>query len=108
MVVKKIVKKVAVKKVVPNSSGKPVLKNGAKSVEIVPGASLVKGAEEIGVPFSCYEGVCDTCEIEVVSGGENLTPKTENEKLMGIAANHRLTCQCKMKKTAKGTVEIRF
>jgi len=49
------------------------------------------------IPFSCREGACGTCLIEVLSGSENLSPLTEMEEIvldeMTDAPNARLACQ---------------
>ncbi|MEM3361833.1 MAG: 2Fe-2S iron-sulfur cluster-binding protein [Candidatus Anstonellaceae archaeon] len=68
-------------------------------VEVPIGTKLVDIAEKSGanINFSCKEGVCLTCLINIVEGMENLNPKTENEKAtleaFGAAPNQRLACQ---------------
>ena len=49
-------------------------------VPIKDGEPLQPTLEEMGVPFACTEGICGTCVIEVIKGGENLTEKTEEEE----------------------------
>lgn len=74
----------------------------ARTVECAPGASLrdVCDREKTKVPFGCRSGVCGTCEIEVVAGGEQLSPIVEPEKgtiaAYLIPAGHRLACQVKV------------
>lgn len=51
------------------------------------------------VPFSCRDGTCGTCLIEVKRGGENLNAALEKEKETlaiygGDENKHRLCCQC--------------
>ena len=43
-------------------------------------------------------GLCAKCIMEVVEGGENLSPKTLRERirLRGQPANRRLSCQCQV------------
>jgi len=71
--------------------------------ELVDGASLQEKAEDWGIPFGCTEGICGTCRIVVLEGGDNLTPMTQEEKDAGLADNERFACQCKIN---KGTVKV--
>jgi ferredoxin len=43
-------------------------------------------------------GLCGTCVMEIVEGGENLSPMTRREKfkLKNRPDNHRLSCQCQV------------
>jgi len=78
------------------------------TVEAPAGTKLSDIAEQKGtsINFSCKEGVCLTCLVNVVSGMENLNAKTENEKstleAFGAQANQRLACQV----TVNGDCEI--
>jgi len=75
-----------------------------KEIEVPDGSPIKDACKELGVPFSCEDGDCGTCMIEVEEGMENLSEKTEEEKAMGIInGNYRLACQCKIK---KGKVKI--
>ena len=50
--------------------------------------------------FGCCQGTCGTCAIKMISGEENLSPKTRQEKetLCRLKLNsHRLACQCAVK-----------
>ena len=77
-----------------------------ESIEVEDGAPLKPTLEEMGVPFACEEGICGTCVIEIIEGGENLTEKTEEEEdFLGDVENERLGCQCKLK---SGKVEVEF
>ena len=69
------------------------------------GEPIKEACKELGVPFGCENGLCGTCYVEILSGMENLTERTEAEQLMGIDDKHRLACQCKIK---KGDVEFRY
>ena len=72
----------------------------------IPDKSEIRSAcEELGVPFSCRDGICGTCMIDVVSGEENLSELTRQEKDLERNKKHRLACQCRIK---KGNVEIEF
>jgi len=78
---------------------KVTFKSDNLTVEVPKGTKMVDVAEQNGanVNFSCKEGVCLTCLVNVVSGMENLNPKTENEastlEAFGASANQRLACQ---------------
>ncbi|MFH0927531.1 MAG: 2Fe-2S iron-sulfur cluster-binding protein [Candidatus Micrarchaeota archaeon] len=87
---------------------KVTFKNDNITVEVAAGSKLVDIAEQHGasVNFSCKEGVCLTCLVNVVSGMANLNPKTENEastlEAFGAGPNQRLACQL----VVNGDVEI--
>ena len=83
---------------------KLVSKDG-KEVKLKEGESVIKAAEELGVPFSCYSGKCTTCCVEVLEGMQNLNDQTDNEKNLDITPPCRLMCQCIIK---KGTVKIKW
>ena len=78
---------------------KVLFKNDNLTLECAAGTKLVDLAEQKGasVNFSCKEGVCLTCLINVLSGLENLNAKTENEastlEAFGAQPNQRLACQ---------------
>ncbi|MFH1306412.1 MAG: 2Fe-2S iron-sulfur cluster-binding protein [Candidatus Micrarchaeota archaeon] len=69
------------------------------TVEVPAGTKLVDVAEKNGanINFSCKEGVCLTCLVNIISGKENLNPMTENEKstleAFGAKPGQRLACQ---------------
>lgn len=54
----------------------------------------------IPLKFGCCQGECGTCAIKIVSGEENLSPKTKQEQAtlnrLGLQ-EHRLACQCAIK-----------
>ena len=87
---------------------KVTFKNDNITVEVPKGAKLVDVAEANGasINFSCKEGVCLTCLVNVLRGMENLSPKTENEKstleAFGAQPSQRLACQI----VINGDVEI--
>ena len=74
-----------------------------KEIEVEEGSDIADALKELGVPFSCEDGNCGTCMIEVEEGMENLSDRTESEQLMTFD-NLRLGCQCKIK---NGSVKIR-
>ncbi|PIN88436.1 ferredoxin [Candidatus Pacearchaeota archaeon CG10_big_fil_rev_8_21_14_0_10_35_13] len=83
------------------------VKVGDNSLEVSDGDSLKESCESLGVLFACEEGVCGTCEVKVLSGGNNLTPPTDAEKTFGvdIKGGKRLACQCCLK---KGNVDLEY
>lgn len=83
---------------------KIIFTKSGKEVEVADGASLTGVAEANGVMFGCYTGVCGTCIINIASGAENLSERTEFESnLLGDDQNLRLACQCRI---IKGEVRI--
>ncbi len=70
---------------------------------IEDGAAIQAVAEELGVDFGCQNGVCGACEIDVISGEDNLSKKTDAEEDYGCSGSSRLACQCKI---TAGSVEI--
>jgi len=81
------------------------IKTDNEEIEVKDGESMIEACEKLGVPFGCYEGICGSCRIEVIGGAENLSELTEQEKMLGMDANTRLACQCKIK---KGEIKIKF
>jgi len=76
-----------------------------ESKEIKEGSEIRHACEELGVPFQCEDGICGTCMIDIKSGKDNLSELTEQEEDLARDKEHRLACQCKIK---KGNVEIDF
>jgi ferredoxin len=62
-------------------------------VEIEDGSRIVNIIEEMGVPIGCSNGVCGTCEVEVLEGMENLSPRNQEETDLGMEGKRRLGCQ---------------
>ena len=87
---------------------KVTFKNDNLTVEVPKGTKLSDVAEQNGanINFSCKEGVCLTCLVNIVSGMDNLNPKTDNEastlEAFGAKPNQRLACQL----IVNGDVEI--
>jgi ferredoxin len=81
------------------------LKMGDKTEEVSDGGEIRPAAEKLGVPFSCGDGVCGSCLVQVVAGEDNLSDLTAAEKEFGLKdKKKRLCCQVKIK---SGDVEIR-
>ena len=77
-----------------------------KKKEIVKdGEGIIEPCTKLGVLFSCEDGHCGMCRIDIVEGKENLSELTEDEDNMGMDRNTRLACQCKIK---SGKVKIEF
>ncbi len=83
----------------------PKIINNKKEIEIREGDEISSACETLGIPFSCYEGTCGICKINILKGEKNLSELTEREKDFGMNKKNRLACQCKIK---KGDVEIDF
>jgi len=81
------------------------IKHKNKTIPVNDNNSITEACEQLGVLFSCYEGICGICEIKILEGKENLSELTENEKMFGLDGNKRLACQCRIK---KGMVKIEF
>ena len=84
------------------------LQDGA-SIAATNGENLADVADRANslIPFSCRDGTCGTCLIEVKRGMSNLGPAKEKEKTTlaiygGDDTKHRLACQC----TVHGDVDI--
>ena len=74
-------------------------------IEIPDGENIVDFIEEAGVPIGCSNGVCGTCEVEVLKGMDNLSELNQEEEDLGMEGNKRLGCQCEIK---GGTVEMTY
>ncbi|MFW6231290.1 MAG: 2Fe-2S iron-sulfur cluster-binding protein [Nanoarchaeota archaeon] len=87
-----------------SGGGDAILASDSEEVKLAPGP-IMEAAEKLGVPFSCRQGICGTCEVDVVEGMENLEPKNEKENNMKLPDDARLCCQAKIK---NGKVKIDF
>jgi phenol hydroxylase P5 protein len=74
-------------------------------IEVPDGDECKEAAEELGIPFGCEDGICGTCDVEILEGMANLSDVTEAEVDMELDEGHRLMCQCKMK---GGDVKIKL
>ena len=73
---------------------KLVLNN--EEIEVEEKERIVDAIEDAGVPIGCSNGVCGTCEVEVIEGMDNLNEMTEEEEDLGMEGNKRLGCQCEL------------
>ena len=78
-----------------------------KSIDLKDNENIREVTEKLGVRFSCQNGLCGTCMVDVVKGKENLSSVNDKEKMMGLkeSGEIRLACQCKIK---SGNVKIDF
>ena len=76
-----------------------------EEIEIEDGENIVDHIEEAGVPIGCSNGVCGTCEVEVLDGMDNLSPVNQEEEDLGMEGNKRLGCQCEI---LSGTVKMTY
>ncbi|MDA1353398.1 MAG: 2Fe-2S iron-sulfur cluster-binding protein [bacterium] len=76
-----------------------------EEIQIEDGQKIVETIENAGVPIGCSNGVCGTCEVEVLEGMENLNELTEEEEDLGMEGNKRLGCQCVIN---KGSVKLEY
>jgi ferredoxin, 2Fe-2S len=69
-----------------------------KSFEVAAGSTILVSAIQNGLQLrhDCTEAICGTDRVKIVSGGEHLSEKTENEELtlemMNAAPEDRLAC----------------
>lgn len=83
-----------------------IISENTNQEKTIPDGSPIKGScMELGVPFSCEDGICGTCMIDIIEGEENLSNLTPQEIDLMRDKKHRLACQCKIK---GGIVKIRF
>ena len=76
-----------------------------QQIETPDDSGIIAPCEELGVYFGCQDGNCGVCEIEIVEGFENLNDMTSQELEFNMLKNHRLACQCRIK---KGNVKIKL
>jgi len=78
--------------------------------EILPvGSPIGDVCEKHGIPRACSQGICGTCIVEILEGGDKLSPPTQAEiDFLGEdgVATERMACQCSIAK--EGTIKIRF
>jgi ferredoxin len=87
---------------------KVTLKPRGQVIRVKKGAALVDVADDhdTDLEFGCRDGICGTCIMTVLNGGENLSPMSvaEQDTLENFdaAPGQRLACQVKI----LGHVEI--
>jgi ferredoxin len=80
---------------------------GNKEVEASENEPLESVCKRAGskVIFGCEAGVCGTCLVNVLSGMENLSAPTDQEKdslvMFSAREKQRLACQCNVKGDVK-------
>lgn len=79
-----------------------ILKSRSKQTTVIDGASM-ESAHELGVLFGCHSGLCGKCATRVVSGLNNLSDPTDEEKAKDLEPSRRLMCQCRI---TRGTVAL--
>ena len=84
---------------------KIIFSDNGKEINVEDKDFIKDACEKLGVPFSCTEGICGTCIIDVADGQENLSELTQEEKDMGMNRTRRLACQCKIK---SGVIKIKY
>lgn len=77
---------------------------GEKKVTVDLHQVLIDAGEDLGIPFSCESGVCETCKVKVIGGQELLTEPTEEEQEMDLEKDERLCCQ--MQIALEGVVQL--
>lgn len=74
-------------------------------IDVEENVRIVDAIEEAGVPIGCSNGVCGTCEVEILDGMQHLNDMTEEEEDLGMEGNKRLGCQCEL---SGGTVSMEY
>ncbi|MFT5169808.1 MAG: ferredoxin [Candidatus Omnitrophota bacterium] len=73
--------------------------------DLKDGTMIAEICEDAGIPFSCKNGQCGTCQIEIIEGADNLNKVREEEDALGMDRNNRLSCQCRI---LRGTVKVTY
>ncbi|HEX9305365.1 MAG TPA: 2Fe-2S iron-sulfur cluster-binding protein [Thermoanaerobaculia bacterium] len=76
-----------------------VFVNEGKAGIVPSGTTLLRAAVDLGVRISHVcggNGICSTCRVEVVVGGENLTPINPQEIAYDLGQCGRLGCQARI------------
>lgn len=77
---------------------------GDETLDVADESMIQEQVESLGIPFSCKDGRCGTCLINVLEGKDNLADLNDKEKDFGLLdKSTRLACQCKIK---SGNVKI--
>jgi 2Fe-2S ferredoxin len=83
-----------------------VFVNEGKAGVFPEGTTVLQAALDLGVKISHVcggNGTCSTCRVEVVVGGENLTPINPQEVAYTLGDGRRLGCQARL----EGNVGVR-
>lgn len=76
-----------------------------EEIEIEDGENITDVIEEAGVPIGCSNGVCGTCEVEILEGMDNLSERNQEEEDLGMEGAKRLGCQLHIK---SGSVKMTY
>ena len=76
---------------------KIIFSDNGKTINVKDKEPIKDACEKLGVPFSCTEGICGTCMIDIIEGEKNLSELTQKEKDLGMNKTRRLACQRKIK-----------
>jgi ferredoxin len=83
------------------------------TVQVAGPEALLDVCDEAGAPvaFSCRDGNCATCRVEVLAGIELLDPARAEERevldRLGAASNQRLACRAVVRR-GEGLLRIRW
>jgi len=80
----------------------PTIKTRTRQKSAIAAGSMESSAE-LGVLFGCHSGVCGKCATTILTGLNNLSAPTAEEKAMDLEPSRRLMCQCRIN---KGTVKL--
>jgi ferredoxin len=80
-----------------------LIKYEGKELKVPDGTAVKDICKELGVFFSCENGLCGACRVDVKEGIENLGEMNQAESEWGLRGNERLMCQCKIE---KGKIDI--
>lgn len=78
------------------------IKTRSSRINAIDGGSM-ESTVDLGVLFGCHSGVCGKCATTVLSGLNNLSDPSDEEKDMGLDPDRRLMCQARIN---KGTVKL--
>ena len=76
-----------------------------EEIEVEDGENITDVIEEAGVPIGCSNGVCGTCEVEILEGMDNLSERNQEEEDLGMEGAKRLGCQLHIK---SGSVKMTY
>ncbi|MBP7708186.1 2Fe-2S iron-sulfur cluster binding domain-containing protein [Candidatus Pacearchaeota archaeon] len=79
--------------------------HGKDKAKVKDGESIEEACRKLGVPFSCEQGYCGICAINILEGEDNLNAVTPDEDNLGLDKKRRLACRCKIK---SGKLKIDF
>ena len=81
-----------------------VFVNEGKAGSVADGTTVLQAALDLGVKISHVcggNGTCSTCRVEIVVGGENLSPINPQELAYTMGDGRRLGCQAQVRGNAR-------